>query len=836
MTRESFRKLIESKIVLLDGATGSNLMKAGMPSGVCPEQWILEHSEVLVELQKSYLQQGTDILYAPTFSGNRFKLEEYGLAEKQTEINTQLVQLSKRAIEEFSQQEGQYTRNCYIAGDMTMTGRNLAPLGTLSFEELVEVYKEQARILAKAGVDLFVVETMMSLQECRAAVLAIRETTDLPVMVTLTFTEEGKTLYGTEPETAVLVLQGLGADAVGVNCSTGPKQMESIVSCMKSVANVPIIAKPNAGLPQFVNGETVYDTTPMEFAKGVKRLVEAGASIVGGCCGTTPEHISLLAKEVSNLEIPKISNKQISAVTNERVYQSISLTGEFVLIGERINPTGKKALQAELREGKTDLVLQYAEEQEMAGAKLLDINVGMSGIDEKEMLCKVISEVTQTVNLPLCIDTSSVEAMEAGLRIYPGRALLNSISLEQGKLEPMLELAKKYGAMFIVLPLSSKGLPTSLEEKHSFIEKIIQKAEEIGLCKESVLVDALVTTVGANPQAAKEVLATIAYCTEILKVPTSCGLSNISFGLPERSYLNVTFLTMAMAKGLSAAIANPSASLIQESLVSAELLLAKENAVNQYVACMAEKKQKKELQATSISTEKSKNMENTNTFTQVGNKTDSSSSMSSDITKKIYQAILKGNKKQIAEWTKEALEAGEQAEELLKQVLMPAIQEVGTLFETKRYFLPQLMQSAEAMKLAVEVLEPVLESDGSREKLGTVVIATVEGDIHDIGKNLVSLMLKNYGFLVYDLGKDISAEVIVEKAKETKADIIALSALMTTTMQEMKKVVALRNQEQLSMKIMIGGAVITEEYAREIGADGYSKDAQEAVEVAKKLL
>lgn len=871
MNREQFRTLTENQIVLLDGATGSNLMKAGMPAGVCPEQWILEHDRVLIELQKAYLRSGTNILYAPTFSGNRLKLEEYGLADRLTEMNTKLVGLSKQAVVEYKQETADGSMACYIAADMTMTGRQVAPIGTLTFEELVNIYKEQASVLAEAGVDLFVVETMMSLQECRAAVLAIRETTDLPVMVTLTFTEEGTTLYGTEPETAVLVLQGLGADAIGVNCSTGPEQMEAVVRRMRAVANVPIIAKPNAGLPKLVDGETQYDMGPEAFAEGVEKLVEAGAGIVGGCCGTTPEHMKALYDRVAGKAVPEVSKKHVRAVTNERHWQELTADGAFILIGERINPTGKKALQAQLREGNTDMVLQFAEEQELLGAKILDINVGMNGIDEKEMMCRVLTEVTNTADIPLCLDTSSVEVMEVALRLYPGRALMNSISLEEHKMEPMLALAKKYGAMFILLPLSSKGLPESQEEKHTLIHTLLERALELGLAKEDILVDALVTTVGANPQAANEVLGTIRYCKEQLGLLTTCGLSNISFGLPERGCLNSTFLTMAMAYGMNAAIANPSIEAIRQTICASELLLAKEDAADRYVSYINERqermmaeKAKQAVVETTLSGKKDvqaaelfhADSQAKNTVLQVSTVSDRDNVAAHKLSEKttssienveaekqltshqarLKQAVLKGDKKHIVTWTEEALQAGERAEVLLQEVLMPAIQEVGVLFEKKKYFLPQLIGSAEAMKLSVEKLEPLLAGDGAKETKGTIVIATVQGDIHDIGKNLVALMLKNYGFMVYDLGKDVPAEVIVQKAKETNADIIALSALMTTTMQEMKRVVTLCKESGVTAKIMIGGAVITESYAEEIGADGYSKDAAEAVEVAGRLL
>jgi len=433
MTREAFRELWEKKTVILDGATGTNLQEAGMPVGVCPEQWILEHPQVLIDLQKSYVTAGTDILYAPTFSANRLKLQEYGLEEKLSEMNRELVVLSKEAVG---------THKVYVAGDLTMTGQQLYPIGDLQFEELVDIYKEQAGVLLEAGVDLFVVETMMSLQECRAAVIAIRELCDLPIMVSLTYQTDGRTLYGTTPEIATVVLQDLGVDAIGINCSTGPEDMIAPVQKMAEYATIPVFAKPNAGLPRLENGKTVFDTTPEEFASCGKKLVEAGAAFIGGCCGTTPVHIKALAEAVADMKAPAPLSEKRRVLTSERGMAEILLDGNFMVIGERINPTGKKKLQAELREGSLKMVREMALNQEAEGAQILDINMGMNGIDEKQMMLDTIYEVTTTVDLPLCIDSSYIDIIEAALRIYPGRALINSISMEKEKMEPLLALAK----------------------------------------------------------------------------------------------------------------------------------------------------------------------------------------------------------------------------------------------------------------------------------------------------------------------------------------------------------------------------------------------------------
>ena len=461
MTREEFATLVGSRPVILDGATGTNLQKAGMPVGVCPEQWILENPGVLIELQERYVEAGTDILFAPTFTASRIKLEEYGLEDSLVQMNRELVALSKRAA----------GGRAYVAGDLTMTGRQLYPLGDLMFEDLVEVYKEQAKVICEAGADLFVVETMMSLQECRAAVIAIREVCDLPIMVSLTYNEDGRTLYGTDPATAVIVLQSLGADAVGLNCSTGPEAMIDPVQQMAEYATIPLLAKPNAGMPELCDGVTVYRTTPEEFASVGAKLVEAGAAIIGGCCGTTPEHICALKQAVGSMPVHMPLTKKRRMLASERMHVEIRLDGKFMVIGERINPTGKKKLQAELKEGSLSMVRTMAAEQEENGSQILEINMGMNGIDEKQMMLDAIYEVTSTVDLPLCIDSSHVDIIEAALRIYPGRALVNSISLEKEKIEYLLPIAKKYGAMFILLPLSDEGLPKDSAEKRSAWEK-----------------------------------------------------------------------------------------------------------------------------------------------------------------------------------------------------------------------------------------------------------------------------------------------------------------------------------------------------------------------------
>lgn len=826
MNRKNFKKLTENKLIYLDGATGSNLMKRGMPSGVCPEKWILDHPDVLIGLQKEYIEAGSNIIYAPTFTANRIKLKEYGLEDQIEEINERLVKLSIRAA----------AGKALVAGDVTMTGRQLAPMGNMDFEELISVYKEQITLLDRAGVDLIAVETMMSLQETRAALIAAKEVCDLPVIVTLTFEENGRTLYGTDAVTAAITLEKLGAAAVGANCSTGPDKMISLIEQIAEVVEIPVIAKPNAGMPSLnEQGETIYGMEAGAFAQEMKALVKAGAGILGGCCGTTPAHIKRLAEETKNLTPQKHYKEGIRYLTSERKTVAFDLESPFMLVGERINPTGKKKLQEQLREDCLDMVISFAEEQEECGAALLDINVGMGGIDEKKVLLQVMDEVLQISNLPLSIDSSHVDVIEEALRRYPGRALINSISGEEEKWRALLPIAKKYGAMFILLPLSDKGLPENLEEKIEIIDRISRMALDMGMKKEDIVVDGLVATVGANPAAAREVLETIRYCKKN-GFATTCGLSNISFGLPERSFVNTAFLAMAIQEGLTMAIANPSQDLLVNIAFASDLLLNKEEGDIRYIERMEVYKERKPVTVSNQTVPNPESNVKSDGKKTAGENKVSSGAMDEAIEGQIYQDVLKGNRKQIKEHTKAAIDSGEQAQRILNEMLLPAIDKVGELFDQGKYFLPQLIASAETMKLSIEYLEPLLATADQSEEMPVVVAATVAGDIHDIGKNLVILMMKNHGFQVVDLGKDVPREVIVKEAIEKKASLIMLSALMTTTMQEMKMVIEYAKMQKVSAKIMVGGAVVTPEYAKEIGADGYSADAAEAVRVAKHLL
>lgn len=858
------KKLREKELLLLDGATGTNLQKAGMPTGVCPELWILEHPEVLVSLQRSYVEAGSQILYAPTFSGNAIKLAEYGVSGRLKEINQKLVALTREAA----------GPECFVAGNLTMTGASLAPVGEMDFEDLIDCYKEQVEAITEAGADLFVVETMMNIQECRAAVLAVKETTDLPVFVTVTLEEGGRTLYGTDPVTALVTMEALGVDAFGVNCSCGPDMLLSAIEELQAYARIPLIVKPNAGLPRLDGEETVFDMPKEVFAEHMEKLVKAGASIVGGCCGTDPSYIAELRAVLDPCAFPKATSDSAESqeivpdiaipprpvsktgqriLTSERGRLEFSLDGPLYIVGERINPTGKKKLQKELSEGKLDLVTEMAREQAALGASILDINVGMGGIDEQDMMLKAIEQVGQTVELPLCIDSSSPKVVAAALRRYPGRALVNSISCERNKIEQLLPIVKKYGAMFILLPLRDEGMPRDEKERWENIQYVLEKAYALGFAKEDILVDGLVAAVAAEPKAGAATLATIETCYAH-GLATICGLSNISFGLPDRSYVNSVFLGMAVNRGLTMAIANPSQELFVRSSLAADLLMGKEGAALRYVEhsnCLAEKAK---AVGDSLGAEKAKAVGGSlwgpgnaarsfegpgniaGSLEKPGDAADISEGPGEALLSLIRQDVLKGKEKQIESHICQALEAGQEASEILNHVLIPSINEVGELFSKQVYFLPQLIISAKAMEEGVAVLEPILKQQRPEEQGPVVVIATVKGDIHDIGKNLVSMMMKNYGFRVIDLGKDVDKEQILTAAKKYQADVIGLSALMTTTMSYMRQVIEAVHAEGLFAKVIVGGAAVTPEYAKEIGADGYSRDAVEAVELVKRLL
>jgi len=795
-----------AKLIILDGATGTQLQARGMPGGACPELWCLQNPESIKAVHRDYRDAGADIVYAATFGANRYKLAQYGAGENVYQINRDLARLARQAVGE----------SCLVAGDIGPTGRFVEPFGDLGFEEAVDAYKEQVRGLLDGGVDLLVIETMVDIQETRAALIAVRELTDAYTMVTMTFEPAGRTLSGTDPVSAIVTLQALGADAVGCNCSTGPEGMIPLIRAMAPYAKVPLAAKPNAGLPVLREGKTFFPMSAEEFAGFAKEFASAGVKFLGGCCGTTPEHIRMLHARAQGLKPGEIRDRVPAALSSSRRSVCLDRQGPLLVIGERINPTGKKDLQEELLSGRMALVKKFAQEQVKKGAALLDVNVGMPGIDEALTLKDVVKTLSVSTDAPLCIDSSVPEAIEKALRIYPGRALINSISGEEHKLERLLKTAARYGAMFILLPLTGKKLPRSSLERQKIVRDIYARAQDYGFTKDDIVVDALTLAVSADPGAAKETLATLKWCSEEFGVRTVLGLSNVSFGLPERKWINSAFLAMASSCGLSLAIANPMGEEFMQIKRASDVLMNRDPQAREYIAHASSPEEKGGGAARPDAPVRA----------QVNGRSPG---------QRVYDAVIDGSRGEIRGLIDKAVAGGVSPQQLVNEAMVPAIQEVGALYEKKIYFLPQLIASAEAMKEGFEHLSPLLEAaDACLKKRGTVILATVKDDIHDIGKNIVSLMLKNYGFQVIDLGKDVPDREIIDAAIRHNPQVVGLSALMTTTMVRMKDVIRQAREAGLSCPFLVGGAVVTKAYAESIGAH-YAKDGVEAVKVVQAL-
>ncbi len=798
--------MASSKLIVLDGATGTELHALGMPGGVSPELWCLKNPDPLKIVHREYLKAGSDMVYTCTFGANRFKLSEYGQTDVQG-VNRDLALLARQAVGE----------NCLVAGDIGPTGRFIEPFGDVGFEEAVGVFKEQVRGLIEGGVDLFVIETMVDIQEARAALIAVREITDAFTVVTLTYESSGRTLNGTDPLSALITLQSLGADAVGCNCSTGPKEMMQMIRPLKPYAKVPLVAKPNAGLPILKDGKAVFPMSPKEFAGFTGGFIASGVRFLGGCCGTTPEHIRAVRGEKAALPSEERARTKVGGLSSARKTVFLEKDGPVVLIGERINPTGKKGLQEELAEGRMALVKRFAQEQVLKGASLLDVNVGMPGIDEARTLREAVKALSISTDAPLCIDSPIPEAIEGALRIYPGRALINSISGERDKLAVLLDIAARYGAMFVLLPLTGKKLPKSSHERRRIIEEIFAEARQRGFTKDDVVVDALTMAVSADGNAALETLATTRWCSSEFGMRTVLGLSNVSFGLPERKWINAAFLAMASSCGLTMAIANPMNEEFMQIKRASDVLLNRDPEAKEYIAhavvppSQGIPRKKDEISAGTAGRELSP-------------------------VEIVHQAVIDGARGEITGLIDKALAQNITAHVLIDEAMIPGIRHVGDLYEKKIYFLPQLIASAETMKKAFDHLEPLLMREGTYPaKRGSIILATVQGDIHDIGKNIVSLMLKNDGFDVIDLGKDVPDEDIIRAAMRYKPDMVGLSALMTTTMVRMKDIIGKARLSGLSCPFLVGGAVVTRAYADSIGAH-YAKDGVEAVKAAEDLI
>jgi 5-methyltetrahydrofolate--homocysteine methyltransferase len=791
------KNLLKKNIIILDGAFGTELQKKGLPGGVCPEKWCLDNPQILQDLYTSYQKAGAQIVYTCTFGANRFKLKQYGVKENSYQINYDLTRLAKLAV----------GKKTLVAGEIGPTGLFIEPFGPLAFEEAVDAFKDQVRGLIDGGCDLMVIETMIDIQEARAALLAVKEIKDIFTIVSMTYEKDGHTLGGTDPVTALITLQSLGADAVGCNCSTGPEKMVEFIAAMKPYATVSLVAKPNAGVPRLEGGKTIFEMDAKTFASFGRKFAKAGANMLGGCCGTTPAHIQKLAKSTAGVKPILPVRKSISALSSARGFLHFAANQPLFLVGERINPTGKKALQQELTEGKMSIIRQMAMEQEKQGANLLDINVGQPGIDEVKTIKAVIGLLTTATKLPLVVDSSRIETIEAALRIYPGRMLINSISGEKEKMARLLPLAAKYGAMFILLPLTEGELPHTAQKRQAIVKNIFQAAKKSGFTKDDFVVDCLVMAVASNPDAAQETLKTLYWCAQTFKSKTILGLSNVSFGMPGRPWLNAAFLAMAQFCGLTMAIANPASTEMMNIKKAGDVLIAQDKDALRFI-------------------------EHFSAQAHVNSGADTTRTLTPQ--EKIASAIMEGDRESILSFIETALSAGGTAPELVDKIMIPSIVRVGDLYEKKIYFLPQLMAAAETMKKALGYLEPLLKKDAAGNK-GTIILATVKGDIHDIGKNIVALLLRNYGYHVIDLGKDVPAETIIATAKKQNPDVIALSALMTTTMVNMKDVITLARTNGIQKPFMIGGAVVTEAYAQSIGVS-FAKDGVEAIRVVEKLI
>lgn len=781
-----FKEKFGKEILFFDGAMGTMLQKNGLKTGELPENMNITHPQVLLKIHKEYLDAGCNIVTTNTFGANSLKFDNVA------EIITAGVSLAKKSIENID-------RDCFVALDMGPLGKLLKPCGDLEFETAYDLYKEQVIAGEKAGADLILIETMGDLYEIKASVLAAKENTNLPVLVSMIFDEKGILLTGANIKTAVITLEGLGVDGIGMNCGLGPDQMLELLKEMKEYSSTPIFIQPNAGLPVSVNGKTTYNVTPEEFAQKQFEILKNGACALGGCCGTTPDHIKAMIERCKNEKIEPISKKSFTAVTS---YSKAVILGEKpIIIGERINPTGKKMLKEALRNNDMAYIYREGVAQADAGADILDVNVGLPEIDEPEMMQNAVTGLQSILNTPLQIDTSDPVAIEKALRIYNGKAMVNSVNGKENSMSSVFPLVKKYGGVVVCLTLDENGIPETADGRIEIAKRIIKKAEEYGIGKENLVFDPLCMTVSTNKDNAKITLECIERLTNDMGVKTVLGVSNVSFGLPNRELLNSTFLTLAMQKGLSAGIINPKSDAMM-------------NAYYSYCAL---------------------NGSDNNFETYISNNTESVKEPQNESTVDLKTIIIKGLKTQAIEETEKEL-LTKSPLEIIDNIIIPALDEVGKDFENHITFLPGLLMSASTASMSFYAIKKYMEKSGSSSaKKGKIIIATVKGDIHDIGKNIVKVLLENYGYDVIDLGKDIEPQQIVDAVKKYNAKLVGLSALMTTTVPAMEETIRLLRQETDGVSVMVGGAVLTEEYARMIGADYYGKDAMSSVRFAEKF-
>lgn len=793
-----------------DGGAGTFLQERGLKGGELPETWNLLKPDVIKELYRGYYEAGADIVNTNTFGANAFKYPD-----NLSEVVSEGVRL---ACEVRDQVTGSSGRSAYVALDIGPTGKLLQPMGDLSFDKAVEVFGEVVRIGAAAGADLVLIETMSDGYEAKAAVLAAKENSDLPVIVTNVYDESGRLLTGGSVESTVAMLEGLKVDALGINCSLGPEQMLPIAERVVRAASIPVVVNPNAGLPVVQDGKTIYNVGPEEFVSWMEKIAELGVQVVGGCCGTTPDHIRLLHDTITKHEFRPQTEKNITAVTS--FSQIVEIGKKTVIIGERINPTGKKRFKQALRENDIQYILGEGLRQEDQGAHILDVNVGLPEIDEPGMMETVVKELQSVTGLPLQIDTTDIDALERAMRIYNGKPMINSVNGKDEVIREVMPLVAKYGGVLVSLVLDEGGIPDNADDRIRIAEKIYRAADSYGIPRKDIVIDGLCMTVSSDTGSALATLETIRRVRYEFGGNTILGVSNISFGLPARELITSTFLTMAMECGLSAAIINPGNELMMRAYYASNALLNKDEQCMDFIGKYSEYVPFQKLlsggapieSAAAVSTEGSAGSESANP---------------------LLDAVRRGLKDKAVDATREGLKSKE-ALRLIDEALIPALDEVGQGFEKGTVFLPQLLMSAEAAKAAFEVIKEAMSGE-EQEISGRIILATVKGDIHDIGKNIVKVMLENYGYEVLDLGKDVPPEVIVETAVKEDIKLVGLSALMTTTVVSMEETIKLLREKKPDCRVAVGGAVMTQEYADAIGADFYGKDAMATVRYADTI-
>ncbi len=800
-------KQLQAGILFFDGGLGSLLQERGLPPGELPGVWNMTHPEILVDIHKAYLEAGADIITTNTFGVDGLKYHD--------KADYQADEVIRAAVGHAKQAIAESGRKAYTALDISSTGKLLKPLGDLDFEDAYQIFKQVVVTGTEAGADLILIETMTDSYEAKAAILAAKENSDLPVFVTMTFDAKGKLLTGGNAESTVALLEGLGVDALGINCGLGPVQMKEIAAEILSAASIPVIVNPNAGLPRSEGGKTVYDIDSDMFAEVMKEIVAMGARVAGGCCGTTPEHIRKTVELCRDVQPVAPTRKNRTVVSS--FAQAVVIDKDPVIIGERINPTGKSKFKQALRDHDLEYILREGVSQQDHGAHILDVNVGLPEINEPEMMVEVIKELQSIIDLPLQIDTSDFEAMERAMRIYNGKPMINSVNGKKESMEAVFPLVKKYGGVVVALALDESGIPETAEGRIQIAEKIYRTAAEYGIGPENIVIDALCLTVSSDSQGAITTLETLRRVRDELHGKTVLGVSNISFGLPQREIINAAFFTMAMQSGLSAAIINPNSEAMMRAWYSYRALMNLDAQCEDYIGVYSG--QTVTLGA-STGKGQSRNQGNAAAAVDMG----------------LKESIGKGLKERAVAAVKELLAGGDPLE-IIQNEMIPALDEVGKGFEAGRVFLPQLLMSAEAAKGAFEIIKQQMQETGqTQEKKGTVILATVKGDIHDIGKNIVKVLLENYSFDVLDLGKDVPPELIVEKVVRHRVSLVGLSALMTTTVPSMEETIRQLREHAPWVKVMVGGAVLTEEYARTIDADRYCRDAMASVNYAQEIL